>query len=312
VHHPRFHFSFRRLIFAVATVVVCAIGVGVLTGAGGMPSTNSGYPYYLYYPGACPGDNRSPVADFMYSPASPRPGEVVTFTSTSTDANGDPLLTGWDFDGDWNPSQGVQDLAHVDQIGPVAHFTYGAPGDYRVRMGVEDVPCGAGALIDKIVRVEAAGGGGPGGGGPSGGGGAGGGGPSGGGGPVGGGPPPDKIGPTVVIASVNKTRRVSRTGVFTFILGPFLENVTGTIVFESVAAVVAQNRKKKLKIAPRRSSVAKGKRLAIRTKLPKKGRQALRRRNRVRMRARVALRDSLGNASTRTFLFTLKAPRRKG
>jgi PKD domain len=299
LNHLRFYFSFRRLTLAVATVVVCAIGVGVLTGAGGVSST-AGYPYYPPDPGdpyCLYEDNNPPHADFTYSPAVPKPGEVVTFTSTSTDPDGDALLTGWDFTGDWDPF--VNLLGGIDQSpGPVAQFTYQSPGDYRVRMGVGDRPgllgdpCFLFDIVDKTVRVEAAGG-------PPGGGGG------------GGGPPADKTGPTIVIPGVNKTRRVSRKGVFTFILGPFLESVQGTIAFESVAAVLAQKRgKKKLKLTPKSFSVAKGMRVVIRTKLPKKARQALRRRKRMRMRAKVVARDSIGNPSTRTFPFTLKAPKK--
>jgi PKD domain len=302
VNHPRFYFSFRRLALAVAVVVVSAIGVGVLTGAGGTASMTAAYPYYPPDP-YCLYGNNPPKADFTYSPASPKPGELVTFTSTSTDPDGDALLTGWDFNGDWDPFNNL--LGGIDQFEPVAQFTYQSAGDYRVRMGVGDRagllgdPCFMFDIEDKIVRIEAAGGGGTGGGGP------------GGGGPPGGGPTPDTTGPRIAIASINKIRRVSRKGVFTFILGPFAEDVRGTIRFESVTAVVSQVRRKKLKLPAKRFRAAKGKRVVIRTRLPRKGRQALRRRRQLRMRARIVLRDSVGNASRRTFAFTLKAPRRR-
>jgi hypothetical protein len=306
VNHPRFYFSFRRLALAVAVVVVSAIGVGVLTGAGGTASMTASYPYYPPADPYCLYGNNPPEADFTYSPASPKSGEVVTFTSTSTDPDGDALQTGWDFDGDWDPFNPANPLGGIDQAGPVAQFTYQSAGDYRVRMGVGDRagllgdPCFLFDIVDKIVRIEGAGGGGTGGGAAA----------AAGGGPPSGGPAPDTTGPRIAIASVNKSRRVSRTGVFTFILGPFAEAVTGTIRFESVAAVVSQNRRKKLKLPAKRFRAAKGKRLVIRTRLPKKGRQALGRRKQLRMRARIVLRDSVGNASERIFAFTLKAPRK--
>jgi PKD domain len=255
---------------------VCGIGVGVLTGAGGMPSTAASGLYY------CDPYNRSPRAQFEYSPVPPRPGEVVIFTSTATDPEGDRLETAWDFDGDWDPNR--DPAQGVDQRGDEARFTYGSPGDYRVRMGVRD-QCGVFDVTSRTVRVEA----------PA------------------GGTAQDTTGPRIVIPRVNRTRRVSRTGVFTFILGPFREAVTGTISFQSVAAVVSmqrRNTRKRLRLAAKPFSAATGRRAVVTAKLPRKGRRALRRRNRLRMRARVVLRDTLGNASTRSFRFTLK-PRRR-
>jgi PKD domain-containing protein len=279
VNHLRFTFRGRRFVLAVATAVVCAIGVGVLTGAGGLPQPAAGDPYY------CGFYNFEPRAHFDYSPVPPRAGEVVTFTSTATDPEGEPLETAWDFNGDWDPTPaGLSgDGSGIDQRGNEARFTYAAPGDYSVRMGVQD-PCRGFDAISRVVRVEAAGG-----------------------------AALDTSGPRVVIPRVNRTRRVSRTGVFTFILGPFLEDVTGTVGFRSVAAVVSRQRRntrKRLKLGAKPFSVAQGGRAVVSAKLPKKGRRALRQRRRLRMRARVVLRDTLGNASSRSFRFTLK-PRRR-
>jgi PKD repeat protein len=64
-----------------------------------------------------------PVASFTYAPSAPLTGEIVTLTSTSTEATS----IGWDLDGD-----GACD----DASGPVATQTFPAAGTYPIRICV--------------------------------------------------------------------------------------------------------------------------------------------------------------------------------
>jgi hypothetical protein len=113
----------------------------------------------------------------------------------------------------------------------------------------------------------------------------------------------DTTGPLVMLPSSNRTIAVPRNGRFGFRLGPFAEDVTG------VVAARARKRamRRPLKLAPRSFGAKAGQRLVVRFRLSRRGRRLLAKRRRIRMVATVTARDTLGNATTRTFAFTLKA-----
>jgi len=69
-----------------------------------------------------------PVASFTWSPLEPLVGEVVTFTSTSTDPDGTVVSWAWDFDGD--------DV--IDATTEIAAYTYTTAGTYAVSLTVID------------------------------------------------------------------------------------------------------------------------------------------------------------------------------
>jgi hypothetical protein len=68
----------------------------------------------------------SPVASFVWFPASPHTGEPVSLVSTSTDATSPITGVAWD----------LADNGAFDQIGPVIGTTFSAPGSYTVRLRV--------------------------------------------------------------------------------------------------------------------------------------------------------------------------------
>ena len=68
---------------------------------------------------------RTPVAAFSFTPASPEPGQRVTFTATSTDPEGTALAHAWDLD---------DDGSFDDASTAVAVGTFPRPGDFRVRL----------------------------------------------------------------------------------------------------------------------------------------------------------------------------------
>ena len=172
------------------------------------------------------------------------------------------------------------------------------------------------------IATHGAGGGGGGTGGGDAGGGATGGGGSGGGAPGGSGAggglaigldagsaaaqstPSDTTGPIVVVPSSNRAIAVARSGRFGFRVGPFAEDVTG------VVAARARKRatRRRLKLGPISFEAKAGQRPVVGFRLAPKGRRLLARRRRVRMVATVTARDALGNATTKTFAFTLRAP----
>ncbi|MFA9269368.1 MAG: PKD domain-containing protein [Baekduiaceae bacterium] len=73
--------------------------------------------------------NRAPVAGFSASTLTPALNESVTFTDTSTDADGQALTRAWDTDGDG---------AFDDGTGATATASYGTSGPVTVQLRVSD------------------------------------------------------------------------------------------------------------------------------------------------------------------------------
>lgn len=87
--------------------------------------------------------NQPPVALFSYSPPTPRAGDWIQFdASASYDPDGHITNYQWDLDGDGS----------VDQSGPVAVWTYPAPGVYPTTLWVTD-NLGATSSARKTVVV---------------------------------------------------------------------------------------------------------------------------------------------------------------
>ena len=76
-----------------------------------------------------PAPNAAPQAAFGFSPSSPRVGEPVTFTSTSTDSDGTLAEQAWDLDGDG---------AFDDATGAAAQASYATAGQRTVSLRVSD------------------------------------------------------------------------------------------------------------------------------------------------------------------------------
>lgn len=102
----------------------------------------------LLYPGGqgpaptVPSGNGDPVADFTLSPSAPSAGTPVTFTSASTDPDGDPLTFLWGFpDGSTSTTD-------------PAVFTFTSPGSHTVILEVSDGNGGV-DLVSKVIAVTA-------------------------------------------------------------------------------------------------------------------------------------------------------------
>jgi PKD repeat protein len=89
--------------------------------------------------------NRAPTANFTFSPAAPTVGQVVTFTSSSTDPDGTIAGQAWDTDGDATAD-------FNDGTGVNATRSFPAPGNYTVRLRVTDNG-GAQSIVTKVVTV---------------------------------------------------------------------------------------------------------------------------------------------------------------
>jgi hypothetical protein len=87
-------------------------------------------------------ENQAPTASFDVAPGSPRPGKPVSFTSTSTDADGTIASHEWDLDGDG---------AFDDAIGQRATRSYDT-GQYTVSLRVTDDD-GASSQTTRSIRV---------------------------------------------------------------------------------------------------------------------------------------------------------------
>jgi PKD repeat protein len=72
--------------------------------------------------------NQPPKAAFTTSPAAPTTDGPVTFTSTSTDPEGQPLTTSWDLDNNGT----------FEANGATAQKSYTVPGDYPFKLKVVD------------------------------------------------------------------------------------------------------------------------------------------------------------------------------
>ena len=83
----------------------------------------------LAAPMAHASDNVAPTAAYTVSPAAPVAGEAVTFTSTSSDAQGSITYQAWDLDNDGH---------YDDGEATTATRTFSAPGNYTVRLLVMD------------------------------------------------------------------------------------------------------------------------------------------------------------------------------
>lgn len=176
----------------------------------------------------------------------------------------------------------------------------------------DSVQCGTGAdtltadADDAPVDCESVAGIGDGdgdGGGGAGGGGADGGNAGGGGAVVGGAAQhsaSDTTGPAVVVPSRNRTITATRKGRFGFRVGPFAEDATGVVALRAKRGRVPR--------LGRRSFQAKaGQTKVVRFTLSRRSRSLLANRRRMRMVATITARDALGNATTRRFVFTLRA-----
>jgi PKD repeat protein len=73
--------------------------------------------------------NRKPTATFDISPSSPKSGDQITFTSTSTDPDGTIASYAWDLDNDGN---------FDDATSATAHATFATQGTHRVKLQVTD------------------------------------------------------------------------------------------------------------------------------------------------------------------------------
>jgi PKD repeat protein len=89
--------------------------------------------------------NRGPAANISHSPAAPRVGEAVAFSSGASDPDGSIASAAWDLDGDG---------AYDDASGESASRSFVTPGTYTVAVRVTD-DHGASAVGSRTVEVAA-------------------------------------------------------------------------------------------------------------------------------------------------------------
>jgi PKD repeat protein len=87
--------------------------------------------------------NRRPLADFVFEPLTPRVGESILFSSTSSDPDGPETIVGyeWDLDGDGD---------FDDAAGPEVTHSYATPGEKVVRLRVTD--SGGATSLERVRR----------------------------------------------------------------------------------------------------------------------------------------------------------------
>lgn len=126
----------------------------------------------------------------------------------------------------------------------------------------------------------------------------------------------DRAGPTISAATLrrgNRTLLVSRRGNVRVFCGRFSESgVTGFCGARSVrrlAASGAARRSAVVKLRRSRFRARAGRPVRVRFHLSKRAMRTLRRAKKVRMRGTVNARDATGNATRKSFRFTLRAPK---
>ncbi len=128
------------------------------------------------------------------------------------------------------------------------------------------------------------------------------------------GPGADTTGPALSGRSLtrgNGVIRVSRRGRFGLFCGRYAEPVTGRCGGRSIRRVVAAQRPRRPLLLRRRSFTAQaGQRAVVRFRLSRRQLRALKREGRIRMLGAATARDALGNPTTVSFRFALRAPRR--
>ena len=92
-------------------------------------------------PAAVAAPNQPPTADFDVSPAYPVPGETVTFTSKSSDPDGEITALDWDLDGDGKD----------DAQGQTVTWTYTERGVYGVRLRATAEPGRSATWIESVT-----------------------------------------------------------------------------------------------------------------------------------------------------------------
>jgi hypothetical protein len=216
--------------------------------------------------------NHDPKADLTWSPAAPRAGDLVTFTSTATDPDGETLAYWWDLDGD---------EAYDDGRGATTTRTFAAAGTYQVVLYVEDPRDG----WDEVVRTVTVGPAPPGGGGGGGGGSA--------------SPPPDTTAPTLTVNPIAKSALKLKTVVGKGLKVPV---ACSESCMASLELRVDKATAKKLKIAKKAVVVGKasgpvgvGGTLTI--KLTSKAKKGLKRAKTVKLTLQGTAVDAAGNRS---------------
>jgi len=90
--------------------------------------------------------NTAPVVSYSFLPASPRPGDAVTFTANATDPDGSIAALAWDLNGDGG---------YGDAQGATASRTFDAPGTYRVGLrATDDTGLSATSVADVSVAAR--------------------------------------------------------------------------------------------------------------------------------------------------------------
>ncbi|HEX8103343.1 MAG TPA: beta-propeller fold lactonase family protein [Solirubrobacteraceae bacterium] len=117
----------------------------------------------------------------------------------------------------------------------------------------------------------------------------------------------DTSGPVISIPRGQRRLRASRRGIVRFRIGPAAEVVIGKLALRTAHRV----RGKRRALGSRAFSAASGQTATLRVRLGASARRLLRRRGKLAVRATIALRDTAGNETVRTFRFRLNAPRRR-
>ncbi len=88
--------------------------------------------------------NNPPVADFTFSPLSPKTGDAVSFTSKASDPDGDAITHAWDFNSD-----GI-----IDSTLTAPTYTYNAEGTYNAKLNVTDSKGASSSTIKSITVIK--------------------------------------------------------------------------------------------------------------------------------------------------------------
>ena len=125
-------------------------------------------------------------------------------------------------------------------------------------------------------------------------------------------PPADVVGPAIRIPASAKTITATRSGSLRFPIGPVAEDTTGVLALKTAGKIRVRSRRRVVFLGSNSFQALKGQTAGVRFSLSKANRSILRKAGRLRVQANVTLRDARGNATVKTFVFTLRLPKQGG
>jgi hypothetical protein len=118
-------------------------------------------------------------------------------------------------------------------------------------------------------------------------------------------------GPSLVFSTSNRRVRATRRGVVAFVVGPFEEDIAGSMTLRPRRPFVARRKLRVLRLGTKEFVGVPESRTVVRMRLSRRSLTRLKRVRKMRAVAKVTLRNGAGNVTSGSYPVTLIAPRRR-